>query len=517
MRGHKGLTIGARLSLGFGLVFVLFCGLTLFAINRMGSLADNASQIHNHPLTVSNAALRIDANIVRMHRSMKGIVLDESPAAIARDSRLVDEIERDVYADFDIIDKRFLGNRALFETARKDFVSWKPIRDEVIKLMRAGKRKEAVRITRGKNALHVLRIEKGMDALYAFAQGKADEFVARASETIKQSIKTMYMLLFFLVLAMMAFTVWLTGSITRPVSALRAAALEIGKGNLDTPLDFEAGGEMGMLAKSIREMAANLGKVTASRDELNQEISERKQAERAQQQLIRNLEEQTAEMERFVYTVSHDLKSPLITIQGFLGLLEKDAAEGETKRLHGDVEHIRKAAGQMQELLADLLEISRIGRLVNPPEYVSLNDLAQEAVNLLAGQIKEINAQIDIAPDLPILFGDRTRLLEVVQNLMDNALKFMGGQPEPRIEIGFRREKGENICFIKDNGMGIEPRFHKKVFELFERLNPAVEGTGIGLAIVKRIIDLQGGRLWIESEGDGKGCAFCFVLPEKEL
>jgi len=269
------------------------------------------------------------------------------------------------------------------------------------------------------------------------------------------------------------------------------------------------------LQKSLDENSRLNKSLNLKVTDLNNEISRRKQTEKAHQKLMGNLEEKNAEMERFVYTVSHDLKSPLITIQGFLGLLEKDAIKGETKRLHGDVEQIQKAARQMQELLGDLLEISRIGRMVNLPEKVSFNELAQEAVELLDGQIKKYGARVDVAPDLPVLFGDRKRLLEVVQNLIDNALKFMGEQATPHIEIGSRREKGENICYVKDNGIGIEPRFHKKVFELFERLNPAVEGTGIGLAIAKRIIDLEGGRLWIESEGEGKGSTFCFVLPEE--
>jgi len=269
------------------------------------------------------------------------------------------------------------------------------------------------------------------------------------------------------------------------------------------------------LQKSLDENSRLNKSLNLKVTDLNNEIGRRKQTEKAHQKLMGNLEEKNAEMERFVYTVSHDLKSPLITIQGFLGLLEKDAIKGETKRLHGDVEQIQKAARQMQELLGDLLEISRIGRMVNLPEKVSFNELAQEAVELLDGQIKNYGARVDVAPDLPVLFGDRKRLLEVVQNLIDNALKFMGEQATPHIEIGSRREKGENICYVKDNGIGIEPRFHKKVFELFERLNPAVEGTGIGLAIAKRIIDLEGGRLWIESEGEGKGSTFCFVLPEE--
>ncbi len=514
-RMFKDLTIGSRLSLGFGLVFVLFCMLTIFAINRMEYLANNTSLIYNHPLTVSKAVLRINAHIIKMHRSMKDVALDDSLDEILRDSQLVDGFEIEVYADFDIIEKLFLGDKTLFETARQVFVSWKPIRDEVIELMLAGKRTKAERITKGKGAQHVVKIENAMDALNIFAQSKATKFLSNAESTTTQSITTIYLLLLITVIGMMMFTIYLTRSITRPVEALRAAVKEIGEGKLDTTLDIEASGEMGELAISIREMTANLSKVTASRDRLNKEIIKRKQIEKERQKLMNNLEEQNAEMERFVYTVSHDLKSPLITIQGFLGLLKKDAAENEQERLYSDIDQIQKATVQMQELLADLLEISRIGRLVNPPEKVTFNELIQDAIEILAGQINECGARIDVAPDLPTLFGDRKRLLEVVQNLIDNALKFMGEQADPHIEIGSRREKDGDICYIRDNGIGIKPRYHKKIFKLFERLTPAVEGTGIGLAIVKRIIDLEGGRIWVESEGEGMGCTFCFVLSKE--
>lgn len=225
------------------------------------------------------------------------------------------------------------------------------------------------------------------------------------------------------------------------------------------------------------------------------------------------LSEKTAELERFVYTVSHDLKSPLITIQGFLGLLEKDANQGDKERLQGDVGQIRKAANKMELLLSDVLEISRIGRISNAPEQVELYELTQEVVEGMMLQLKQYGAEVEIQPGLPVLYADRKRMVEVMQNLIENALKFMGEQSSPRIEIGVREEAGGNIVFVSDNGIGIEPRYHDKVFDLFERLNPDIDGTGIGLAIVKRIIELNHGRIWLESEGNGKGSAFCFILP----
>jgi signal transduction histidine kinase len=167
----------------------------------------------------------------------------------------------------------------------------------------------------------------------------------------------------------------------------------------------------------------------------------------------------------------------------------------------------------MQRLLNELLELSRIGRVINPLTEVSLSALSQEAVTLVAGQITARGVQVHVAPDLPVVVGDRLRLLEVLQNLLDNAVKFMGSQPQPWINVGVRREGEETICYVRDNGVGIEPRYHEKVFGLFERLDASGDGTGIGLTLVKRIIEVHGGRIWVESAGQGHGSTFCFTLP----
>jgi len=246
---------------------------------------------------------------------------------------------------------------------------------------------------------------------------------------------------------------------------------------------------------------------------LHNEIAERQRVEAEREQLITELEARSAEMERFTYTVSHDLKSPLITIQGFLGLLEKDAMAGDIERMRTDTTYIQAAAATMQRLLNELLELSRIGRVVNPLTEVSLSALSQEAVTLVAGQITARGVQVHVAPDLPVVVGDRLRLLEVLQNLLDNAVKFMGSQPQPWINVGVRREGEETICYVCDNGVGIEPRYHEKVFGLFERLDASGDGTGIGLTLVKRIIEVHGGRIWVESAGQGHGSTFCFTLP----
>ncbi|MCP3959170.1 MAG: GHKL domain-containing protein [bacterium] len=237
------------------------------------------------------------------------------------------------------------------------------------------------------------------------------------------------------------------------------------------------------------------------------------EADGVKQKLIIELEAKNKELEGFTYTVSHDLKSPLVTIKNFLGFLKRDVEAGRLDRLGEDIDRITGATERMQGLLQELLELSRIGRMMNPPEEVPFGNLAHEAAELVAGRISERGAEIHIEPDLPTVRVDRVRLLQVIQNLIDNAVKYTPEAETPRIEIGARSDGGETVLFVRDHGSGIDPRHHERVFGLFEQLDSSRPGTGIGLALVSRIVEAHGGRLWVESEGEGRGSTFCFTLP----
>ena len=231
------------------------------------------------------------------------------------------------------------------------------------------------------------------------------------------------------------------------------------------------------------------------------------------QKLIDELEDKNSELERFTYTVSHDLRSPLVTIRGFLGYLERDAREGNMDNFRKDLERISNATIRMDNLLKDLLELSRIGRLVNKPQDVPFEDLVRDAREILHGRLEKRGITVRTHPNLPLVHVDRSRLTEVLQNLIDNAAKYMGGQKEPIIEVGMDGYDASNqpVFFVRDNGMGIEPEYHERIFRLFDKLDVTSEGTGVGLALVKRIIEFHGGRIWVESEL-GKGSTFYFTL-----
>lgn len=245
-----------------------------------------------------------------------------------------------------------------------------------------------------------------------------------------------------------------------------------------------------------------------------QDITEQKHIEQEREDLIKELEAKNAELEQFTYTVSHDLKAPIITIKGFLGFLSQDAHSGNIQRLENDILRIGEATDKMHKLLNDLLELSRIGRVMNPPVEVDFGELVAAAQEILHGHLEERGIEVIVEGRLPVVYGDRQRLLEVVQNLLDNAAKFMGGQLQIRIEVGqaHSAHDGFTTLYVRDNGVGIAPQYHEKIFGLFNRLNPNIEGTGVGLALVKRIIEFHGGRVWVESEA-GEGAAFYFTLP----
>lgn len=263
-------------------------------------------------------------------------------------------------------------------------------------------------------------------------------------------------------------------------------------------------------ASLLMTIASNLA-VAIEKTRLQESV---KKEMEIQEKLIRELEVKNEELERFTYTASHDLKSPLITIRGFLGYLEQDAHAGNFDRLNTDIQRISEATEKMHRLLSELLELSRIGRVTNEKQEVPFDVLILEALKRVEGQLTEKQVEVRVGGGFPIVHVDTERIVEALQNLVDNAVKFMGEQPKPAIEINYIMEDGRPILYVRDNGIGIRKEFHKRIFGLFDKLNPKSEGTGVGLALVKRIIEVHGGSIWVESN-EGTGSTFYFTLGEE--
>ena len=263
-----------------------------------------------------------------------------------------------------------------------------------------------------------------------------------------------------------------------------------------------------------------------ARDQALKEAAKRKMAEAALKQnekrleaLVGELANKNTELETFVYSVSHDLKTPIVTIEGYAGALWEDFGGVLPEDGKKYLNYIEDASRKMDLLIKDLLDLSRVGRLKIRKTEFPLNDLIENTLDALQTQIKNSGVEIRVQEDLPMVYGEKKRLAQVMENLLINAIKYMGKENQkPCIDIGSIKKDHDPVFFVRDNGIGIEKKHFDQIFQAFQRLPVAKqigEGTGLGLSIVKRIIEYHGGRIWVESFL-GKGTTFFFTLKNKE-
>lgn len=241
------------------------------------------------------------------------------------------------------------------------------------------------------------------------------------------------------------------------------------------------------------------------------DITEIKLLERELVEKTERLEESNRKLEEFSHVVSHDLKEPLRTIEIFGGYLLEDYPQALGEEGAGYLRAMRRSAARMKHLIDDLLKLSSIGAQRDLLEEIDLSDLLAEVRENLEGALAQV--ELRIAPDLPKVMANRTRLAELFSNLISNAIKY-NGKEHKLIELAWQREAEGYHFSVRDNGIGIDERYLDKIFELFERLDPGddYESTGAGLAICKRIVQELGGRIWAESPA-GEGSVFHFTLP----
>lgn len=261
---------------------------------------------------------------------------------------------------------------------------------------------------------------------------------------------------------------------------------------------------------AIRSEGRITGAVVLFRD-ISERLRAAQELERKSEQLARS----NAELEQFAYVASHDLREPLRMISSYLSLIERrygDRLDGEG---HEFLAFARDGAVRMDQLVRDLLEFSRVGRQSAEPAPSSLAEAARLAVGGLSLVIAEAGAELRIAPDLPMVTGNPSELARLMQNLIGNALKYRADDRRPVIEVGWRPAQDMAEIWVADNGIGMEPQYFEQIFLIFKRLHDRQShggGSGIGLAVCKKIVEHHGGRIWVESR-PGEGSTFRFTLP----
>ncbi|HDZ04589.1 hypothetical protein LCGC14_0079940 [marine sediment metagenome] len=230
-----------------------------------------------------------------------------------------------------------------------------------------------------------------------------------------------------------------------------------------------------------------------------------------------NLESKNEEIQRFTYAVSHDLKSPLNNIKGLASLIPIEIPIKEYPNIEEYLNLINISCTNMNELILDITEIARLGKIENKNELLNTNEILDLSRNLIKSKLKKENIALNIAENLPDIFGDRNRIIQVFGNFLDNAVKYMGDQPNPVICVEYEDNGETNSFLIRDNGLGMNERALKKLFTPFERFHENIKGTGLGLYMVKQIAVNHGGTIIAESEGEGKGTTFKLILPKAKI
>lgn len=253
-----------------------------------------------------------------------------------------------------------------------------------------------------------------------------------------------------------------------------------------------------------------------------QDITVRKNTELELKKLNETLEERALklqqsneELEQFAYVASHDLQEPLRMVTSFLSLLERKYESQLDEKAKQYIHFAVDGAKRMRQIILDLLEFSRVGRIREELDHVNINTLVETIVSLYREKIEDLNASI-VFENLPTIESYETPVYQLLQNLISNSLKYHSVNEPPRVDISVVEQETDWLFNVKDNGIGIDPNYHAKIFQLFQRLHTKDEytGSGIGLSLCKKIIDDLKGKIWVESE-EGKGCTFYFTLPKQ--
>lgn len=326
------------------------------------------------------------------------------------------------------------------------------------------------------------------------------------------------------VLLLAVFAVVMGRSIARPIRQVSEAAVLLGEGRWDQRVVPQGGRETRALAIAFNEMADALHEARQSLAERNREL----EATALRLAMLNDdLRDRQKESEDFLYVLSHDLRAPLINIQGFsrrlegsmvklqAGLSDGGAPADAPKQLQKMAESLRfinAGTSKIDQLIARLLEIARLTSRPNAPSWVDMEAMAREVVGACQFQLQERGIEAEVG-SLPFVFGDAIQLNQVLTNLVDNAIKYMGDRPQKRITIRCTCQ-GDRYCFaVQDTGPGISRENREKVFRMFTRLAPdQAKGEGIGLAAVRTIVNRHRGRIWVEST-EGVGSTFYFTLP----
>ncbi|MEA2177333.1 MAG: hypothetical protein QOG77_630, partial [Solirubrobacteraceae bacterium] len=354
-------------------------------------------------------------------------------------------------------------------------------------------------------------VTTALTALRRDISDRRDEARQRLDDATRSMTVSFYAIATVLALALIAVAIAMRQAITRPLERLAAHARIVSRGDLEHRLAGEGPADVIGLADDVDSMRlrilSDLEEVRTSRMRLEEQARELELK-------ARDLERSNAELEQFAYVASHDLQEPLRKVASFCQLLQRRYEGQLDERADQYIGFAVDGAKRMQSLITDLLAFSRVGRMETEFADVSLDDAVKTALANLTSRVEDTGARVDVGA-LPVVLGEPVLLSAVFQNLIGNALKFHGDEP-PVVHVRAERTDGLWTISCSDEGIGIDPEYAERIFAIFQRLHPkeTYEGTGIGLALCRKIVEHHGGTIWLDTQATS-GATFRFTLPAR--
>ncbi|WPD22263.1 MAG: HAMP domain-containing sensor histidine kinase [Candidatus Electrothrix scaldis] len=423
------------------------------------------------------------------------------------------QIEKNAYRYFDSLDSRFVDAalKSISETGNALQVLMQQPQDDLAQLEQISvvleryqsSFLEAVQRTRG--YLYLVNVVMAAQAYEAIYQAKQlSSIITERSELIQgQMLGNITLLSRSLLLAAITlllfigfFSFFISRSITVPLNRLNHTFRKLATGSSEAEIPKYT-------------LKDELGELTLAAESF-------KERNRALEESRTDLRRSNEELEQFVYTVSHDLKSPIVTSMGFISIIRKLAGQGKYEQAVAKLDRVAKANERMSQLIRDLLELSRVGRMNLDKKNIDLNVLLKEFIDSQSIRLRGSDFSVEIASGLPEIYGNESRVLQVFENILSNALKYVHNKEGGKLEIYAREGDEWWYIFCKDNGPGILPEYHQKVFGLFYRLDANEEGTGVGLAVVKKIMKFHRGDVEVDPRTGrtGEGAVFRLSFPK---
>ncbi len=337
--------------------------------------------------------------------------------------------------------------------------------------------------------------------------------LAKAGLYQKTAETILWIVLLVSMVAGLVLTWWVLNAINRPLKVLVGAAHRIGAGDLDVSLPASDRDEFGEVSGAFNKMAARL---KISTEALEQQSDALRSSLEVTELQKKDLEKVNRELDRFVQTVSHDIRSPLMGVVWYAEFLKTHYVDRLDQKGQDSLDGVVRSVDRANALIKDLLTLTRLSRVRNPYAFVQTGALVDEVAANLEYKIRQCNVDLRIQQNMPMILCDGIKIKEVVLNLITNAIKFSSGDGRnPVVEVGYKEQISAHEFFVRDNGVGIAPEHHDEIFAIFKRLDTSgkYEGTGVGLSIVKSVIDDHGGSVWVISDV-GRGSEFHFTIPK---